>query len=71
MAKKREPTAGGMRYVGDGSHIHGIPARNLSAEEAGRYRETILESQMATGISLYVEELPDSDHVSGSEPEED
>jgi len=70
MAKKRQPTAGGMRYVGDGSHIHGIPARNLSAEEAGRYRETILESQLATGVTLY-EELQDSDQVSGSEPEED
>ena len=33
-----------MRYVGNGSFLIGVPARDLSAEEAGRYAETIADS---------------------------
>lgn len=38
---------GAMRYVGDGAFFVGVPARDLTAEEAERYGEII------AGSSLY------------------
>lgn len=42
-----------LRYVGDGEYIHGVPARDLSAEEAERYADAIAAAQLATGRVLY------------------
>jgi hypothetical protein len=41
-------------YVGDGSFIQGVPARDLTAEEALQFGATITEQQTATGMTLYV-----------------
>lgn len=42
-----------LRYVGDGEYIYGVPARNLSAEEAAMYGATIAATAAATGRVLY------------------
>lgn len=41
-------------YVGAGSFIHGVPARDLTAEEALKFGATITAQQQATGLTLYV-----------------
>jgi hypothetical protein len=41
-------------YVGDGSFIAGVPARDLTAAEAHAFGATITEQQQATGMTLYV-----------------
>ena len=43
----------GMRYVGDGEYIFGVPARDLSAEEAATYAPMIAATAAATGRILY------------------
>ncbi len=63
MARKEQETeasndtvtaqASPLRYVGDGEYIHGVPARNLSAEEAAMYGATITATAEATGRVLY------------------
>ena len=60
MAKKSiaeetgEVTPGaGLRYVGDGEYIFGVPARDLSAEEAATYATQIAATHAATGRILY------------------
>jgi hypothetical protein len=45
---------GGMRYVGGGDYLPGIPARDLTAEEAVEHRAAIEENEAATGKALYV-----------------
>lgn len=35
-----------MRYVGGGSFLIGVPARDLTAEEAERYRDAIAGSPL-------------------------
>lgn len=35
-----------MRYVGGGSFLIGVPARDLTAEEAERYRDVIAGSPL-------------------------
>lgn len=52
MSKKKPSIA--LRYVGDGEYIYGVPARNLSEEEADRYAEQIAANESATGRQLYV-----------------
>ena len=42
-----------MRYLGSGEFISGVPARDLSAEEAGRYAAVIEANRVATGRALY------------------
>ena len=46
-------TASGLRYVGDGEYIFGVPARDLSAEEAATYAPMIAATAAATGRILY------------------
>jgi hypothetical protein len=41
-------------YVGDGSFIQGVPARDLTAEEAHTFGATITEQQATSGMTLYV-----------------
>lgn len=42
-----------MQYLGSGEFISGVPARDLSAEEAGRYAAVIEAHRVATGRALY------------------
>lgn len=46
-----------LRYIGNGSFIVGVPARDLTDEEVARYRAVIAEQQRLTGLLLY-EEMP-------------
>jgi len=46
-------TASGLRYVGDGEYIFGVPARDLSAEEAEVHAVQIAATHAATGRILY------------------
>lgn len=50
MAKKQ---ATGLHYVGQ-EFIVGVPARDLTAEEAALYAVQINENEAATGRALYV-----------------
>lgn len=58
----------GMHYVGDGTFIQGIPARDLTEPETARWRATIIEQQRATGIVLYVEIVPGPVGRKGAKP---
>ena len=42
-----------MKYIGDGTHINGVPARDLTDTEEKWYAELIAEQEKATGIKLY------------------
>ena len=55
MPNKRSvtPSTTGLRYIGDGTYINGVPARDLSPDEAARYADLIAASEQATGIQLY------------------
>lgn len=63
MARKEQETeasndtvtaqASPLRYVGDGEYVYGVPARNLSADEAATYGATITATAAATGRVLY------------------
>ena len=53
MEEGRE-TGPGLRYVGDGEWIPGVPARDLTAEEAEAHRERIEACERNTGRTLYV-----------------
>jgi len=64
MPGKRVTTS--LRYVGDGTYIPGVPARNLTAEEAERYRTQIEDSRLATGVVLYVSDAPAGDAPAAS-----
>jgi hypothetical protein len=43
----------GLRYIGDGAWIAGVPARDLNAEEAKQYADLIADTA-AAGHVLYV-----------------
>lgn len=60
MANKEKQTEeqtpavyGPLRYVGDGEYIPGVPARDLTAEEAERFSRAIMATAAATGRALY------------------
>lgn len=55
MSKKSAPLAApaGLRYIGAGAWLHGVPARDLTAAEAARHIETIKAAE-AAGSVLYV-----------------
>lgn len=42
-----------LHYVGDGSYIYGVPARDLSADEAAQYADKINANAKVTGQPLY------------------
>jgi hypothetical protein len=42
-----------LRYVGDGAYIHGVPARDLTDEEAATFGALIREQEQAAHITLY------------------
>jgi len=42
-----------LRYIGDGTYIHGVPARDLTEEEAALYGPTIREQELAAHVTMY------------------
>ena len=42
-----------LRYVGDGEYIYGVPARDLTADEAASFAALIAATQAATERVLY------------------
>lgn len=42
-----------LRYVGDGAYIHGVPARDLTEEEAAQFGALIREQEQAAHMTLY------------------
>jgi hypothetical protein len=44
---------GGLRYVGNGVYIPGVPARNLSPDEVLEYSDIITAQQEASGVVMY------------------
>lgn len=72
MTKTKQPTAPGLRYLG-GFYIHGVPARDLTADEAQQYGAAIQEQQSLTGIIIYepvatLDVLPDAAPVEDELP---
>jgi hypothetical protein len=59
MAKSKAETvpAGGLMYVGNGAYIPGVPARDLTVEEAEKFGPTIAEYDTTASGPLYVETL--------------
>lgn len=47
-----------MSYVGRGSFIHGVPARDLTDKEAALHKAQIVAQQKLTGMVLYIEIVP-------------
>ncbi len=41
-----------MRYLG-GAYIHGVPARDLTANEAAQYGALIADQEAVTGTRMY------------------
>lgn len=66
MAKKQ---ATGLHYVGQ-EFIVGVPARNLTAEEAALYAAQINENEIATGRALYAPIIVAESIVSATAPED-
>ena len=57
MSKKNDLAhAGGLRYVGAGAYIMGVPARDLSPAEAERHAEAI--RQVADAGQVLYEPAP-------------
>jgi len=42
-----------LKYVGQGAYIYGIPARDLTDEEAAQYEAAIREQEALTGTVMY------------------
>ena len=42
-----------LKYVGQGTYIHGVPARDLTDEEAAQFEAAIREQEALTGTVLY------------------
>lgn len=53
MKKKTGAETGALQYVGQ-EFLVGVPARNLTPEEASLYADLIAENEQATGRPLYV-----------------
>ena len=52
---KKQSVSAGLKYVGDGTFLPGVPARNLTEAEIAQYgRKRLLAS------GLYAESKPDS-----------
>lgn len=59
-----------MQYVGRGSYIHGVPARDLSDAEEKQHKQLIDAQQKATGVTLYVKVKKAEDKPAIQESEE-
>lgn len=68
MVKKKKANGLGLKWVGDGRFmIPGVPTRDLTPEEAGRFRAEIEAVQTNTGQVLFV---PNESPTGDNEPEE-
>lgn len=57
-----------MKYVGDGSHIIGVPARDLTDDEAREYGALIREQEKASGLKLYERVAKDEEPAKPAKP---
>jgi hypothetical protein len=48
----------GLRYLGRGEFIPGVPARDLTADEAAQFRAVVDEHRRNTGRELYRPSIP-------------
>ncbi len=55
MAGKAQKSVG-LQYIGPGDYIPGVPARDLTSEEAAEFRDLIAANYRATGVRLYIED---------------
>lgn len=42
-----------LKYIGDGKHIPGVPARDLTDEEQALYGDRIADERAFSGVTLY------------------
>ena len=42
-----------LKYVGGGTHIHGVPARDLTDAEQKQFASLIADQERKTGLALY------------------
>lgn len=42
-----------LKYVGNGTYIHGVPARDLTDDEAALYGPVIREQEKAAHVTMY------------------
>jgi hypothetical protein len=42
-----------LKYVGNGTFLHNVPARDLSDKEEERYAEVIEQGELDSGRTLY------------------
>lgn len=42
-----------LKYIGDGTYIHGVPARDLTEDEAAQFGPIIQEQEAAAHVTLY------------------
>lgn len=42
-----------LRYIGGGTFIHGVPARDLTEDEAALYGATIRQQETAAHVTMY------------------
>ena len=54
-----------LRYLG-GAYIHGVPARDLTAEEAAQHGALIAEQEAATGTRMYEAVAPQAQPAKAS-----
>jgi hypothetical protein len=59
-----------MRYVGGGSFYIGVPARDLTAEEAERYREVLVGSPLYEPANEQTDEQPAGETPAADEANE-
>jgi hypothetical protein len=59
-----------LKYIGDGTYIPGVPARDLTDEEESIYGERIAEQQAIAGRVLY-EPVKGGGEKKGKSPQED
>jgi hypothetical protein len=43
----------GLRYIGSGAYIPGVPARDLTPAEALEFTDLIMAQQLVSGVALY------------------
>lgn len=55
-----------LKYVGAGTYIHGVPARDLTEEEAAQYGALIREQEAAARVTLYERAAPEAPAATGS-----
>lgn len=66
MSRSKFNSDAGLRYLGHGEWIPGIPARDLTAEEAARFAEVLRTHTRNTGRVLYGP-APDTPPAAASE----